>query len=421
MSDVIVDRRISGSNRPSVNRAKLLKRHEEVIKQAVRQSISDSDITDLADKKNLKVKLLKEKQPELDISRKQVDHVFIGNKKYRKGNTIPKPPSGQGRPKHAGDQEGEFDPLEFDLTAEEYEKYLFAELEIPFLTKKSAKDMTQKEYQHAGFVSDGNPANLSIIRSFKNGLARNIAMKAAIEGEIDKLEHKQIEIGNPEDYEYKGISDEIKELKQQLQTIPFLDDMDLRYKFREARPVPTAKAVMFCIMDFSGSMTDELKDLAKRFYFLLYLFLRTKYDKFEVVFIRHTTEAEECSGDKFFHETGKGGTMISSALELTMKIIQDRYPPSEYNIYCAQATDNENQFQDNLKCDNILRQTLLPLCQYYIHIHVEDTAFYRDLDEYGNMIEYLQKHNKNLVTCLLKYKGDVWKEFSRIFKPIGNE
>jgi uncharacterized sporulation protein YeaH/YhbH (DUF444 family) len=154
--------------------------------------------------------------------------------------------------------------------------------------------------------------------------------------------------------------------------VPFLDPFDLRYRNRVREPLPTSKAVMFCLMDVSGSMDESRKDLAKRFFILLYLFLSRHYEKTEVVFIRHHTQAAEVTEDEFFHATESGGTVVSSALTMMNDIIRERYMGSEWNIYGAQASDGDNWQQDSSKCRELLDNKILPLVRYYAYVQVAD-------------------------------------------------
>jgi uncharacterized sporulation protein YeaH/YhbH (DUF444 family) len=137
-------------------------------------------------------------------------------------------------------------------------------------------------------------------------------------------------------------------------------------------PVPTSKAVMFCLMDVSGSMDEGRKDLSKRFFILLYLFLTRHYEKIDIVFIRHHTQAAEVDEQNFFHATETGGTVVSSALVLMEEIIRARYSPSEWNIYGAQASDGDNWHHDSGRCRELLDQKLLPLCRYYAYVQVAE-------------------------------------------------
>ena len=147
--------------------------------------------------------------------------------------------------------------------------------------------------------------------------------------------------------------------------VPYLDPIDLRYRSRTQVAVPSAKAVMFCLMDISGSMDEARKDMSKRFFMLLYLFLTKHYERIELVFIRHHTQAQEVSEDEFFHATETGGTVASSALVLMHEVIKARYPSDQWNIYGAQASDGDNWFQDSGRCRELLEQSLLPLVRYF--------------------------------------------------------
>jgi uncharacterized protein len=164
----------------------------------------------------------------------------------------------------------------------------------------------------------------------------------------------------------------VAELRERVKRVPFLDPFDLRYRNRVREPKPTSKAVMFCLMDVSGSMDESRKDLAKRFFILLYLFLSRHYEKTEVVFIRHHTQAAEVTEDEFFHATESGGTVVSSALTLMNDIIRARYMGSEWNIYGAQASDGDNWQQDSSKCRELLDNKILPLVRYYAYVQVAD-------------------------------------------------
>ena len=129
---------------------------------------------------------------------------------------------------------------------------------------------------------------------------------------------------------------------------------------------------MFCLMDVSGSMDEARKDLAKRFFILLYLFLTRHYDKIDIVFIRHHTQAQEVDEQNFFHATETGGTVVSSALVLMEEIVRARYPTSEWNIYGAQASDGDNWHHDSGRCRELLAQQMLPLCRYFAYVQVAE-------------------------------------------------
>jgi uncharacterized sporulation protein YeaH/YhbH (DUF444 family) len=144
--------------------------------------------------------------------------------------------------------------------------------------------------------------------------------------------------------------------------VPFIDTFDLRYKNYEKRPEPSSQAVMFCLMDVSGSMDQATKDMAKRFYILLYLFLSRTYKNVEVVYIRHHTQAKEVDEHEFFYSQETGGTIVSSALKLMDEVVKERYDPAQWNIYAAQASDGDNWADDSPLCHECWRRKFCRWC-----------------------------------------------------------
>ncbi len=168
----------------------------------------------------------------------------------------------------------------------------------------------------------------------------------------------------------RRIKNELSELRRRIKRVPFLDTYDLRYNLHLKQPVPTSKAVMFCLMDVSGSMDQHIKELAKRFYLLLYLFLKRNYERTEIVFIRHHTVAKEVDEQEFFYSRETGGTVVSSALKLMAEIIAERYSPNEWNIYGAQASDGDNWNDDSPLCVDVLKKGILPHVQYFSYVEI---------------------------------------------------
>ena len=164
--------------------------------------------------------------------------------------------------------------------------------------------------------------------------------------------------------------EEIEGLNRQRRAIPFIDPIDIRYNRFEERPIPRTKAVMFCLMDVSASMGEHEKDLAKRFFVLLHLFLQRQYKRVDMVFIRHAHTAREVSEEEFFHSRDSGGTVVSTALETMLDIVKQRYPATDWNIYAAQASDGDNYYGDTQKCVRILESDALSLCQYYAYVEI---------------------------------------------------
>jgi hypothetical protein len=374
----VIDRRLSGKNKSIGNRERFLRRYREQIRDAVRKAVGDRSIKDIEQGTDISL-------PKRDVGEPIFNHgpggtreiVHPGNREYVKGDRIPRPQGGAGGAGGRGaspDGQGE-DDFVFRITREEFMNYFFDDLALPRLIRTQLlSDVPEWKTRRAGFVSEGNPTSLHVVRSMRVALGRRIAMGGDARGELRKLEEHLEELREKDapGTQIAKVEEEIRHLRARLARVPFLDPFDLRYRNRIREPMPTSKAVMFCLMDVSGSMDEARKDLAKRFFILLYLFLSRHYEKTEVIFIRHHTQAAEVTEDEFFHATESGGTVVSSALTLMHEIIRDRYASSEWNIYGAQASDGDNWQQDSSKCRELLDDKLLPLCRYFAYVQVAD-------------------------------------------------
>ncbi len=138
---------------------------------------------------------------------------------------------------------------------------------------------------------------------------------------------------------------------------------------------------MFCLMDVSGSMGEREKDLAKRFFILLHLFLERRYKSVDIVFIRHTHDAQEVDEETFFYSRQSGGTIVSTALEKMLEIQRARYATADWNIFAAQASDGYTQSGDARRCVELLDSALMPICQYYAYIEILDE---REMEVFAN-------------------------------------
>jgi uncharacterized protein len=376
----VIDRRLSGKNKSIGNRERFLRRYREQIKEAVRKAVGDRSITDMEDGADITL-------PKRDVSEPTFGHapggsrelVHPGNEEYIRGDRIQRPQGGggggSGGTGASQDGQGE-DDFVFRITREEFMNYFFDDLALPRMIRTQLlADVPEWKLRRAGYVSEGNPTSLHVVRSMRVGLARRIAMGGDARTELKQAERQLEDLerrpeGPPPEVEI--LRKRVAELRERMKRVPFLDPFDLRYRNRVREPKPTSKAVMFCLMDVSGSMDESRKDLAKRFFILLYLFLSRHYEKTEVVFIRHHTQAAEVTEDEFFHATESGGTVVSSALTLMNDIIRERYMGSEWNIYGAQASDGDNWQQDSSKCRELLDSKILPLVRYYAYVQVAD-------------------------------------------------
>ncbi|MBY0448204.1 MAG: YeaH/YhbH family protein, partial [Hyphomonadaceae bacterium] len=244
--------------------------------------------------------------------------------------------------------------------------------ELPDLAKRQVTGAVDSQWRRAGFSTSGSPSAISVERTLRNSLARRVALRRPRPEELEALEAELRErraAGEPE-AELAPLEERLSRLRRRMKVIPYIDPLDLRFRRLEETPRPIAQAVMFCLMDVSGSMDEHMKDLAKRFYSLLYLFLRRRYEHVDVVFIRHTHVAQEVDEDTFFYARETGGTIVSTALEMMANIARERYPLDSWNIYAAQASDGDNASSDNPKAATLLTEEILPICQYFAYIEV---------------------------------------------------
>jgi len=375
----IIDRRLNGKNKSAVNRQRFIKRFKDQIKTAVGKAIGKRNITDICNSEKIII-------PKKDITEPRFSHgkggsytsIHAGNKEFTKNDHIKRPESqggqGQGGDASNSDETGE-DNFAFEISKDEFLDLFFEDLCLPNLIQKELKELETVRYARAGYTTEGVPTNINILRSMKTAKSRKLAITGSYREKIKELEKeiKKLEEENFEDSNIKEIvelKEEIVKIKTKMEKIPFIDKIDIRYNNKTAVKEPSSKAVMFCIMDVSGSMDEAKKDIAKRFFILLYLFLNRNYKKIELVFIRHHTSAKEVSEEEFFYSRETGGTVVSSALELMADIIDKRYPPSQWNIYGAQASDGDNWNNDSPKCNEILLNKIMPKVQYFSYVEI---------------------------------------------------
>jgi uncharacterized sporulation protein YeaH/YhbH (DUF444 family) len=370
-----VDRRLSGKNRSAVNRQRFLRRFKAQIRKAVADAVSGRNVEDMERGQEISI-------PSKDLSEPVFHHgaggrrqiVNAGNKEFVAGDQLDRPPGG-GEGGGNASQEGEaMDDFVFELSREEFMDYFFQDLALPDLVKKQLAAAPNVQRVRAGFVSSGNPANLHVVRSMKQAVGRRLAIASGPREALRKAEEALEELvsgGLGDSPEADELRAEIERLESRIAGVPFIDTWDLRYANRVDKPLPSSQAVMFCLMDVSGSMDEKRKNIAKRFFMLLYLFLTRNYERIDVVFIRHHTVAKEVDEEDFFTSRESGGTVVSSALALMHEIILERYPTSNWNIYGAQASDGDNWEDDSPRCRELLTHAILPLVQYFAYVEIE--------------------------------------------------
>jgi uncharacterized sporulation protein YeaH/YhbH (DUF444 family) len=410
---------LQGKNKSAVNRERFLRRYKAQIKDAVGRAIKGRSITDIENGEKVSIPVKDVNEPHFGHAHGGVwEVVNPGNTEYQKGDQINRPKSGggSGRGKAGNSDQTTEDDFIFELTREEFMNYFFEDLELPNMVKTQLAQTVEFKNQRAGYNVSGTPSNIHVLRSLRGALGRRIAVGGPSRKALALAEHelKQLkELGAEEDdLRVIELRKQVHHLHTRLLAIPFIDPFDLRYTNRIKVPKPTTQAVMFCIMDVSGSMDEMRKDTAKRFFILLYLFLKRVYEKIEVVFIRHHTAAAEVDEDEFFHSRESGGTVVSSALHLLQKVITERYGSSDWNAYVAQASDGDNWDNDSVLCKQILSEAIMPRVQYYTYVEITDGPPQNLWEQYTEVAG----NHSNFAMQKIVTPADIYPVFRELFK-----
>jgi len=411
----IVDRRLNARNKSTVNRQRFLRRYRQQIKRAVDSAVSDRSIKDIDRGEQVGL-------PREDMSEPVFRHgqggirntIYPGNKEFAAGDRVERPSGGSGGGGGNASQDGEGDDeFIFQISQNEFLNVIFDDLALPDLVRKSLQDIDAYKLVQAGFSNVGIPARLNVLRTMRSAQSRRLALSGGARRRLKEIEALLLEDDARSDLQYPLWLTERDRLKRRVSSIPFLDDFDLKYNLQLKQPIPSNQAVMFCVMDVSGSMDQERKDIAKRFFILLYLFLQRSYEKTEVVFIRHHTSAMEVDENAFFYSRETGGTIVSSALLLIDEIIKERYPPTQWNLYTAQASDGDNWQADSPRCSKILQESLLPLMNYYAYIEITPAAHQDLWFEYEKL---LPAFPRNFALRQVEQAADIFMVFKDLFQ-----
>ncbi len=409
---MIVDRRLNGRNKSAVNRERFIRRYKQQIRRAVADVVSRRSITDLDRGERVDI-------PRKDISEPQFHHgaggrretVHPGNTDFVAGDRLPRPKGGSGAGSQGSPDGSGEDDFTFVLSREEFLQFFFDDLALPDLIKTQLTRLPEYKRVRAGYTTSGTPTNINIVRSMRGAAARRRALQAPYRSPLADAEAALAELPPGARERRQALEDEIARLRQRIAGVPFVDTFDLRYNNRIKQPQPSTQAVMFCLMDVSGSMDESRKDMAKRFFALLYLFLTRVYERIEVVFIRHHTQAAEVGEEEFFSARDTGGTVVSSALKLMHEIIVERYPTTDWNIYGAQASDGDNWIDDSARCRDLLADGILPRTQYFAYIQVgaeEEQGLWR---EYARVAERMP----NMAMQKIASQADIYPVFRQLF------
>jgi uncharacterized sporulation protein YeaH/YhbH (DUF444 family) len=418
----IVDRRLNPKAKSLGNRQRFLRRAKAEIREAIKDSLKSRKVSEAEGSERVTIRSKSLREPTFSLGRNAGRRYYVlpGNEEYQVGDEIPKPPSGGGRGSQGSpDGEGQ-DEFTFTLTKEEFLDLFFDDLKLPNLIKVKLKDLKAPKVARAGFTTDGPPARLNHTRTMRKSLGRRMALRRPSEAEVKRLE-EELAAAEAED---PPNDSRVTELRAKLEhkirlrkTIAYIDPIDLQYNRFERVPKPTTQAVMFCLMDASASMTEPLKDLAKRFFMLLHVFLTRYYREVHLVFIRHTSTAMEVDEETFFRGTETGGTVISTALEEMLKVVKDRYSPADWNIYAAQASDGDNFHDDMPRCLRLLDKDVLPICQYFAYVETTHGERFSDSHETPVWYGYSQvaRRHKNFATRRVASPEDIYPVFHELF------
>lgn len=420
-----IDRRGNAKKKSTVNRQRFLRRYKQQIKRAVSDAVGDRSVEDIDSGEKVSIPTRDITEPAFHQGKGGVrDIVHPGNDQFSTGDKIARPPQGQGGGSGnsgASDEDGEAqDDFVFQISKDEYLDLLFEDLALPNLKQTQLDKLVEYKTYRAGFRSDGVPTNIDIVRSLQKSVARRIAMTAGKRGQLKELTaqlEEALRSDTASDSELRQLRLEIDDVTKRIEKVPFIDTHDLRFRNFERRAVPTSQAVMFCLMDVSGSMDQATKEMAKRFYILLYLFLTRTYKQIDVVYIRHHTQAKEVNEQEFFYSQETGGTIVSSALKLMQEIIAERYPSNKWNIYAAQASDGDNWSDDSPICHSLLAKELLPLLRYFTYIEITNRSHQSLWKEY----ERLEQTEDNFAMQHIRSVEDIYPVFRELFHKSANK
>ena len=416
----VLDRRLNPGGKNLENCQRFLRRAKAIVQQAVRQSSQSRDISDILEGGEVSIPAGGVDEPRFRHGPGGIrDEILPGNKKFAEGDLLPRSgeASGRGKEGGTGDGDGE-DAFRFVLSREEFLDLFLDDLELPDLAKKRLAEVEHEGIRRAGYAVTGSPANIAVARTMRLAMARRMALRRPSPETIELLEAQIAECEDPDGR--AALRAEIAALEARMRRIPYIDHVDVRYRRFETIPKPTAQAVMFCLMDVSGSMSEHMKDLAKRFYMLLYIFLTRCYRHVEIVFIRHTDRAEEVDEETFFRSPATGGTVVSSALEAMRRIVELRYNPDDWNIYAAQASDGDNTSSDGEVTARLLKDHILPATQYFAYLEVGEE------DEHGfglasrsslwGIYETLRVAGQPLSMRKVNRRGEIFPVFRDLFQ-----
>ena len=420
----IIDRRPNPHGKNLENRQRVLARARSAIARATRAAIDQGTLREVGRDQAVTIPADALHEPSFHsiFSAGQRQIVLSGNKVFSTGDRLSRPPRNGGGGSGTGDGSGSGgdseDGFRFVLTRDEFLDLFFEDLELPDLVKSQIVATETMAPLRTGISTDGSPSQIDMARTMRQSMSRRIGLRRPktsemleLEAEIAALEHSR-----EDDERLRLLCAELDLATHRLARVPWIDPVDLRYRRFTQVPKPSARAVMFCMMDVSGSMSEPMKDLAKRFFLLLHVFLERRYKRVELVFIRHTETAEEVDEQTFFTDPRTGGTVVSTALAEFIRIQRDRYPQDSWNIYAAQASDGDNAGNDTQKTVSMLENDVLPSVQHFAYIEVAmSAAVIRGETDLWRGYDPVARRTPRLAMRRVSDKRDIFPVFRDLF------
>ena len=376
------------ADRSAGDRARHRKKIEKAIKDGIHNIVAEESIIGESGKKKFRIPVRGIKEYRFVYGENGNHSVGSGqDKDLQRGQVIGKKKKGQGKgkPDKPGNTAGE-EFYEVELTLEQVAEYLFKDLDLPNFEKKRNAQVVAKKIKRKGYRSKGIRPRLDKKKSAIQRIKRMKKEEFNGKRDIDSEEH-----------------------------FSFIEK-DLRYKHYKVTEKKTSNAVIFFLMDVSGSMGTTKKFLSRSFFFLLYHFIRSRYDKVEIVFISYEAQAHEVDEKAFFERGSSGGTIASTGVKMVSDIIDSRYHPSSWNIYTFHSSDGDNWPSDNKQVIDLV-STLLPKLQFYGYCEIEPSSermgWLKD-SSLGSVFDSMS--NEKLKVANIKEKEDIWGAFNSFFK-----
>ena len=439
-SYIFVDRRKTGRGKSLPNRQRLLRRIKDAIRSAKPQDIDAGGVKNMGGSAGAKqnanpVKVTRHSLHEPTFhyvnDTATTEIVLIGNDEWERGDDFPLSGDDEEGQGVGGPGEDGEDDFIVSVSRDEFLDVFFEDCELPDLQDTHERTLPEYQPKHAGFQKNGNPSQLSVKRSYKNAFARKKILTSDARNELEELEVEYQElitrlgdVANPfsdtiDVHErLSEIEERMTELRQKIAGVPFFEDLDLRYTKKEKVLVKAADAVFCMIMDISGSMDEDKKRMARKFFSLQYAFIKRKYPQTDLIFIANTEKPEEMTEEEFFTTRKSGGTIVSPAYEMAHNIIRARYDATQTNIYLSQASDGDNWDTDNTEIIPQLEESgLLAKLRHmsYAQVGQSFAAGYSSVTLW-TVLESIANTTKKLSMVKIDDDSEVFDAFHKIYK-----